>query len=844
MPKVLSYTPQWLQRPNPGYHIFAPKAVAPNALVPKKRQEDENIHRKTIATRGSEIFVAVGHEIRWADLAALKEETASSYRTLKVSIPLPITRLTLSPYGDYLAVSTSHTVHVVHLPDSSTLAADDNTTIKPKTFQVGPTAHVLEESPVASILWHPLGYHGRCLITITRAGVVRLWEVNRSDRSTFSEPTLSIDIQKLANATCEQDDLSASKYGAPKGFSPDSVELEVASACFGDFPEQEGVHGWAPLTLWIAMIGGDVYALCPLLPSKWQLFESTGATTFLQTLTSSVNINHAEIEEDEEAPDDVKEVAQKQLSWLSDILYQEPFKEQHHDGDSVKVFTRPGSVPAIPLLQGPFNIAPEVDEFELSDIVVYSLKTFFEGTDEEAAEGLPAAVICLLTDTCKVHICLDLEGVEGRWLPSVKYHEPYQLPDWTLYVAETVVLRDDDKPSFNQCITPDVHTDFSFFVSDASGVFYVSLESWIRKLENELSEPQQEGAGFRLKRLLDSASTHAEKCIQGRPRNEPDQEDVTAAVIIEDGNIGYLLLTSIDDEPHAVILDAPEDGVPTAEEIAEWWTVPGPARTTRQPWRPRKELYEPIDLHAAIDRIVPARHKATFKDEIRLSPANLELLLGAHKVLAHHTHRLQTAVADLFNQCERLRQEFRDQIYRTAQLVPKIDSATGSDEVDAGSGARINARVEERLERVKTRQEEINARYENLRRKMAMVGGTELSEREAAWLDELQLLGSALDKNQRTLTDDIDGSEVPAWKRIETLKSKKQTIEEQIQELRKGNEEQERTPAAVRVPAHSRKQENEQVEALLQQEAALVEAATNKLRSLGVSIPVHSENGD
>ena len=127
---------------------------------------------------------------------------------------------------------------------------------------------------------------------------------------------------------------------------------------------------------------------------------------------------------------------------------------------------------------------------------------------------------------------------------------------------------------------------------------------------------------------------------------------------------------------------------------------------------------------------------------------------------------------------------------------------------------------------------------------MTTVGGTELSEREAAWLDELQLLGSALDKNQRTLTDDVDGSEVPAWKRIEALKSKKQTIEEQIQELRKGDEEQERTPAAVRVPAHSRKQENEQVEALLQQEAALVEAATNKLRSLGVSIPVHSENGD
>lgn len=413
MPKVVSYTPAWLARPSPGYHLFAPKQTA--GVAAKNQQPGP---RRTIATRGSEVFVAAGNELRWADLANLKEGIAPAYRALKVSIPLPIARLAISPGGDYLAVSTSHTVHVVSLPDSSHLAAGDDSPLKPKTFQVGPTAHVLEESPVATTLWHPLGYHGRCLVTITRAGVVRLWEVNRADRSTFNEPTLSIDLPKLANATTDQQDLSASKYGASKGFSPDSVELEVASACFGDYPEQEGVHGWAPMTLWIATVAGDVYALCPLLPSKWQLVESPGSFTFLQTLASSININYAELSEDTGAPKYDVKTAEKQVAWLADIIYEEPFLEELPDGDSVKVFARPRSTPAVPLLQGPFTITPEVDDFELSDMIVFSLKTFSDGTEEEAAEGLPTAVVCLLTDTCKVHVCLDLEGVVGRWLPS------------------------------------------------------------------------------------------------------------------------------------------------------------------------------------------------------------------------------------------------------------------------------------------------------------------------------------------------------------------------------------------------------------------------------------------
>jgi nucleoporin NUP82 len=856
MPKVLSYTPDWLSRPNPGYQLFAPKQA--NGASTRKKKDFGP--RKTIATRGSEIFVAVGHEIRWADLVNLKEGTEPAYRTLRVSIPLPITRLVISPQEDYLAVSTSHTVHVVHLPDASLLEDSEENPIKPKTFQIGPTAHVTEESPVATTLWHPLGYAGRCLVTITKAGVVRLWEINRNDRSTFSEPALSIDLPKLANATNNQEDLSASKFGASKGFSPDSVELEVASACFGDFPEQEGVHGWAPMTLWIATVPGDVYALCPLLPSKWQLIDSPGTFTLLQTLTSSINVNYTALSnDDDEVPTAEEKTSQWQISWLSDIIYEDPFLEELTNGDSVKIFTRPASQPAVPLLQGPFSIAPEVDDFELSDMIVYSLKTLSDGSEEEAAEGIPTAVVCLLTDTCKVHVCLDLQGIVGRWLPppGVCYvdsrqdqyanvqQEETEVPETLehdLIIAETIVLIDGEKSSFNQSITPDVHTDFSFFVSHASGVYYISLEPWIRKLENELSQPQVEGADFRVQRLLESASSSVEQCIQRKYAGDAAEQDVTTSVAVEDGNIGYLLLTSVDNQPQAAFLDAPEYGLPTEEEIAEYMNVAGPQKEVREAWQPPKELYEPIDLLGSIT--IPQRHKAMLKDEVKLSPANLELLMEVHRVLSAKTSRLQYAVADLFNRATRLQEEFRDQVWRSAQVTSKIDAVTGNDAPGSDDGSSYGSvKIDERLEKVRARQDKINARYEALRSKMSKINSSELSEKEANYVAELSAMDSAVDSSNTTLTSDVDGTQDPAWQRIEKLKEiQKKTLKEVERATKDASTDANGRNDAVRVPSQSRKVENEQISEYMARLTILVEAAAQRLRTEGIDIPLEESS--
>jgi nucleoporin NUP82 len=676
------------------------------------------------------------------------------------------------------------------------------------------------------------------------------------------DPSLSIDLKKLANAESDQEDLSASKYGAPKGFSPDSFELEVASACFGDFPDQEGVHGWAPMTLWIAMVEGDVYALCPLLPSKWQLYESSGVSTVLQTLASSINSDWSAADGNTDATPEEKETTGRQLQWLFDFLYTEPLQEQLPSGDTVQIFARPASVPACPLLQGPFQINQSEDEyFELSDIIVFSLKTFSESDEEELVEGLPAAVVCLLTDTSKIHVCLDLLGIVGRWLPSVSTQRVsswpaanYQQEKRTaidtstheLNLVETIVLSNEQKSSFNQSITPDVHTDFSFFVSLSGGTYYISLEPWIRKLEEELADPQNEGIEVRLRTLLDSATTQVDACMQRQRKNgangNGEVDPVTACVVVENGNVGYLVLTVQENGPQAVILDAPEDRIQTPEAVAESLEVAGMSVPTREFFAPSKDLWEPLQFLQIKDRLIPPRHTAPSKEEIRLSPANLDILMNAHKALSQDTHKLQTAVSDLFVRCERLRDEFRDQIVRTAQLADKIDSVTGNDDVRSGSDsvAYGSAKIEDRLDKVKAKQEALSARYDAIRRKMAHVGGTELSEKETALNETLRTMERSLDRKAQTLTDDADGSEEPAWQRLERIKQIKQDLASQVERHAKDGaeyEDQARSASSMRVPSHSRKLENEQVEALLQRETALVESATGRLRSLGIAIP-------
>lgn len=312
------------------------------------------------------------------------------------------------------------------LPDPSHLGQGNADPIKLKGNTIGPTTHVLSQSPVVRALWHPCGVSGSCLVTITADAAVRVWELNRDNRWSFDSPELAIDLKKLALGTSSKDDFVPQRIGRNKGFSSDTVGMEVVSACFGG-TGSSSESAWSAITLWVAMQDGELYALCPLLPMKWQ-----PPATLLPSLSTAVVSKNSQ--QDDVSLDFESRRQRDHYQWISDLDSQEPnlTPGATETSPKVEVYNRPLCPGPIPRLQGPFQILDEEfeEDLELSDIYVIAAKVdteelmIGEDSDSELAAldegGLSASVICVVTRSGKIHICLDLDGVEGEWLPSIK----------------------------------------------------------------------------------------------------------------------------------------------------------------------------------------------------------------------------------------------------------------------------------------------------------------------------------------------------------------------------------------------------------------------------------------
>ena len=277
------------------------------------------------------------------------------------------------------------------------------------------------------VLWHPLGVNGECLVTVTGDAVVRMWELSRENRWSFDKPTLELDLRKLHYARSAEEDVGAADWGTNRGFSIDALGMEVASACFGGTASEEE-SGWSSMTLWVAMSEGDVFALCPLLPSRWQ-----PSTTLLPNLTTTI-VAKKNYADGTELSTEEEQVYTAQYQWLAEMDKQDPVmvpgKSEY--APDIPIYARPTTPGVIPKLQGPFRIIPGdiEDDLGIAGIHVIASKLDADeliGAIEEdepfdipESNGLSASIVCLLTNTGRVYICLDLGGVEGQWLPLKK----------------------------------------------------------------------------------------------------------------------------------------------------------------------------------------------------------------------------------------------------------------------------------------------------------------------------------------------------------------------------------------------------------------------------------------
>lgn len=693
-----------------------------------------------------------------------------------------------------------------------------------------------------SAIWHPLGVNGSCLVTVTADAIVRVWELAPQHRWSFDGPTTSIDLKKLADGTNLDQDFSAAQAATNKGFSPDSFEMDVAAAGFA----HKGAGGWNPMTLWVAMREGDVYALCPLLPQKW-----APPPTLIPSLSVSIVETVGSIEDDPEVSEFDKLLAQQQLEWMGDLDSQEPQIVEGQPGESMlEVYTRPSRPGAVPRLQGPFELASDPDtgddlDTSITDIMVIGKKTDADelmrdeeedlDVEEKDSEGASVPIICLLSTSGQVRVYLDLEGVQAQWLPPkskskmgrllATVDDPSLLAFQAIDTMSPVEVSEESWPVFSE----DVMSRYDFFVTHHAGIVYISLASWVFRLEKELNGDSEAGTDFRIGLVVNSQSSRDRIFSQGTAEQTVP---LAAATTIYDPDIGYFLLSATPYDPVALTFDSPElDAIPLRDDSPVF---------EREPSKPLLEFYEPRPvfnpshvfdeksiLPQFVERLRTSRYKAVLNQEIRLSPMTLGIFTDAHKVLSDETYKLGVAAAEVFRRCELLQTELQDQIRKAHEVKQKVDNIAG----EAGESDRV--RYERRADEAQKRQKSLTDRLENLRKVVGRSTARDLSAKERAWFEEVRSVEANVSESEPSSQKPSQAT--PLWQRLENATELQTELLSEVESLKKkGDVDVTSSPSAreLRIPQDIRRSKLQQVQGLLTRETALVEAVTERLERL------------
>lgn len=763
--------------------------------------------------------------------------------------------MSVSPEGDLLAIITTHTVHIALIFDEYEI---DIGPLRLKSFELGQTEHREDGSTVISSLWHPLGVQGRCFVTVTDDAVVRLWELNRDDRSSFEASTLSIDLKKLANAKDAQDTLHASYYGYSNSFSPDAAYLEPTAASFGGLG-RNGENPWSSMTLWIAMADGDLYALCPLLPSKFQAF-----TGLISSLSETLDAKSAEFEDDElYASYENEQQLRQQTSWIQSLELQEPYQPAGLSYDSSAViYTRPPYPRPEPKLQGPFDIG--LDEVEISDLFIRNVSVAEEPLrfetgeiiidEDEDLDPLGLTVICLLTTAGALHIMLDLDGVEPRWLPAkTPQSTPKKMALATLNNSETSgnllqlnslqiskPTKQDDNSS-GPLISPDIRSDYAFFITHTGGVSYVSLDTIIENLQGLLADPSGAGSNLRISVVLNGAKPKIEKIIEfDMKRGHPISKTV-ACVAVVDEDVGYLILTSTNGHPYAVTLDTRFQDQLNASIVSDATGHRQRNSVDLDQFAPMKihRLYQPdtafYQENKASKILKEFSSKATIslRQDAQISEETLTVLIEAHRLFSAENERLSTAVSALYRACPKMTNILHDQILKVGDVTRRIDRITGNDEENYGGeieDARGRARIEERLRRVNQKQEDLFSKYKIIQKKLGKLSGRKFSDVEKQFSAETEGLSTEFGEESKSSASN-------------GLRSRLEDLEKLVQDISKEKEDLKENLAkstvadsgtTQQVPSSYRKVKMDSILKLLERESAMVDSTLERLSRLNL----------
>jgi nucleoporin NUP82 len=580
------------------------------------------------------------------------------------------------------------------------------------------------------VLWHPLGVQGASLVVLTADGYVRTYDFTIGSEISFEVPDQTLDLYALNG-----------RKRHTGGFAADQDEMMPASCCFGS-----GKYGWRPFTLYILMRSGDVYALNPVVPSRW-----VASRDYIQMLSLDIT---AELEAfSQETTPEYKTIIRHQTKWVNDVLNQEAGITNAQTSFTTlsgntpprrsipTCLKRPEVVGPEPVLQGPFLFEPAPQEFTTND--------YPAACDIFHLEAGPVGVIGIVHSDGKLDICIETEALPARWVDKKRSSklDLTSLPVIASYETISLGIQAGNNSEYTSwpTFTKDPHSSQLWFVNHISGVVAFSMKAWLSKLEAALNLEEDEGI---LSRTLDtSPRSQVQKIVNtsGKP--------VDGCCVVYEAYIGYLLIAGhqgglssveFDESLTGTSFSINEDTVtlqpaqrhdpfgtprPVRFQAPDSTSQPKPSTVALPPTAPKVSILQP-----------PYQPSPEFTKPSTL-PQFLKQQKGANKPILFSAETLdafKTARATLKSEFDALMsgaQEMHDRA--AAQRLEYNKQLESLHAMHARLGALANRNIRQRLEEFIERQEQMQQRADSLLRRLIIESDIGLSDAEKKWAKEV-----------------------------------------------------------------------------------------------------------
>ncbi|CCJ29972.1 unnamed protein product [Pneumocystis jirovecii] len=691
------------------------------SLSEREQEGIRNIKNKKllIAIRQTEVFVAVDKTIRYTDLKECKldefqKNYKMNYKEFKLSkINFCIERLIINTCGSILVVIGAYDLAVIFLPTYLNSLEGNNLRIN----EVGRKYY--GETEIVSVLFHPASKNSNTILVLSSDAVIRYYIYLFKYFLIIRVFELSLSFEESEQAI---DLISRTGRTRKKGsFVVNEDIFQVSDFCF-----DSKANEWSLFTLHVLLQNGDIYSICPLIPSNCMVQRAylDRLACYISTKTQQLN----KIKNDPTLISHEEENMRLQTRWISDILGQislindyglgSPLS-QSLDAHDLVTFSRPNISRFPVLVQGPFLFQPAPLEFSSKHVMASNIIALGTNT---------IGILAISYTDGKIDICIEVDRIEPKWF--LNKNEQYQSTNY-LSTYESIMVMDSKnvlKPTENNVkdsfLIRDLRRADTFYFYYKTSIYSIML-GWLEKLEKEDNIESKT-----IDTLLSEGIQHSSvsKLIDMTPLSCP-LPTIIGYDFLMHAYFGYSLIfwsTAF----HCTVIELDITNQIQSENILTEFTKDTNVSEKNEHLKYFSLITFPIYSisQESLDFLKQSFHTTVpseFRNKFVASQESLRFLGKIALETRKNSEKLHNLIVSMYRRLELQGQEFTRQLEKLYTLKDKIDIITSKTS-------------SERLKNAIDNQKILQKRADQILQKLVKSHSPTLSDHEKKWFNELK----------------------------------------------------------------------------------------------------------